>query len=167
MERHKRTCASNSPTPHPKYTWKNYVSTKRKQLKRKTTNSLLIPHHHNQTRRLTGFEITSIQVRIFTSVSILILYYCKNHPLNLEESKWREANFFSLKSASRTRPHEGHTQIFSSLSISPHKEIVVLNFIFYFLLYKYHITPIHGVTPTATKWHTKAWNPELQKQVAI
>lgn len=64
------------------------------------------------------------------------------------------------------RPHQGYAQI-SSREISLHTEIIGLNLIFYFLCYKHHITPTHGITPTATKWHTKAWNPELQKQEVI
>lgn len=121
-----------------------------------------IPHHHNQTRRLTGFEITSIQIHIFTSVSNLILFYCNNHRIESWRLEWHEAEIFPLKSAWHRRGLRRGYAWTSSLSF------IGLNyFIFYFLLYKYHVTPTHRITPTATEWHTKTWIPELQKQVVI
>lgn len=128
--------------------------------KGKHQTSYRTPRHHSQTRRLTGFEVTSIQINIFTFVSSLILYYCNNHLLNLEESKCEEAKetniTFSLNTSGLTRAKDKYS-LFQFHFV---KETIGLNFIFYFLLYNCQITPTHGITPIATEWHTK--RPEIQ-----
>lgn len=64
---------------------KNAEQNGTKQLKSKRKTSYWIPHHHNRTRQLTNFEMTSIQIHSFTSASHLTLYYFNHHLRYLEE----------------------------------------------------------------------------------
>lgn len=130
--------------PHviQKYTKKD--DTKKKQNKKWTlteekNNKQPTEYHIITVRRDdTGFQVTSTHIRIFTSVSSLILCYCRNHLLNWTGTIFKDSSDtrqkpFVLKSI--WRPHKGYAHISSFKFTSKTGEITGLShyFIFYLL----------------------------------